>query len=71
MIFNGPIGVGTLLTVCLGGLILNYFMPFTEKVLDPILTHSSTLTNYDKGKNHSILKCTLCKGHLKKVLGYL
>ncbi|WP_144548508.1 YitT family protein [Bacillus sp. X1(2014)] len=48
---DGPIGVGTLLTVCLGGLILNYLMPFTEKVLDRILTHSSTLRNYDKEKN--------------------
>ncbi|RXT01933.1 YitT family protein, partial [Ammoniphilus sp. CFH 90114] len=42
LILNGPIGVGTLLTVCLGGLILNYFMPVTEKVLDRVLTHSST-----------------------------
>jgi uncharacterized protein len=51
MILNGPIGVGTLLTICFGGLLLNYFMPFTEKVLDRILTHSSTSSNYvnDKG----------------------
>ncbi|WP_399628587.1 YitT family protein [Sporosarcina sp. SG10008] len=42
LIFNGPIGVGTLLTVCLGGLILNYFMPSVGKVLDRILIHSST-----------------------------
>ncbi|WP_372447565.1 YczE/YyaS/YitT family protein [Neobacillus rhizophilus] len=54
MIFNGPIGVGTLLTVCLGGLTLNYFMPITKKVLDRILTHSSTSPNYDKDKDHSI-----------------
>lgn len=54
LLFNGPIGIGTLLTVCLGGLILNYFMPFTEKVLDRILTHSSTSQNYDKDKRHSI-----------------
>lgn len=46
LLFNGPIGIGTLLTVCLGGLILNYFMTFTEKVLNRILTHSSTLPNY-------------------------
>lgn len=52
--FNGPIGVGTLLTVCLGGLILNYFMPFTEKVLDHILTNSCTSPNYDKDNNSSI-----------------
>lgn len=54
LILNGPIGVGTLLTVCLGGLILNYFMPFTEKVLDRILTNSSTLPNDDQDKKHSI-----------------
>ncbi|WP_307893450.1 YczE/YyaS/YitT family protein [Bacillus swezeyi] len=54
LILNGPIGVGTLLTVCLGGLILNYFMPFTEKVLDRILTNSSTLPNDGQDKKHSI-----------------
>lgn len=54
MIFNGPIGVGTLLTVCLGGLILSYFMPFTEKVLDRILRNSSTSPSYDNNKKHSI-----------------
>lgn len=48
MMLNGPIGVGTLLTVCLGGLILNYFMPIIEKVLDRILTRASTSPNYDK-----------------------
>lgn len=53
MILNGPIGVGTLLTVCLGGLILNYFMPITKKVLDRIFTPSSTLPNDDNDKNHS------------------
>jgi uncharacterized protein len=54
LLFNGPIGIGTLLTVCLGGLLLNYFMPFTEKVLDHILTHSSTSPNKNKDKKHSI-----------------
>ncbi|MCM3388264.1 YitT family protein [Ureibacillus chungkukjangi] len=34
IIFNGPIGIGTLLTVCLGGLILNYFMPLTKRFID-------------------------------------
>jgi uncharacterized membrane protein YczE len=54
-LFNGPIGVGTLLTVCLGGIILNYFMPRTEKVIEPILpTNSCKLPKYDKGNNHSI-----------------
>ncbi|MGJ7913733.1 YczE/YyaS/YitT family protein [Neobacillus sp. LXY-1] len=38
MALNGPIGVGTLLTVCFGGLILNYFMKCTEKVLGSIFS---------------------------------
>ncbi|WP_043891014.1 YczE/YyaS/YitT family protein [Paenibacillus sp. Aloe-11] len=54
VILNGLIGVGTLLTVCLGGLILNCFMPFTEKVLNRILTHSGTSPNHEKDKKHSI-----------------
>ncbi|OLS36214.1 YitT family protein [Bacillus sp. MRMR6] len=54
MIFKGPIGIGTLLTVCLGGVILNYAMQFVEKVLNPKLIHSCTSPNYDKDKNHSI-----------------
>ncbi|MCY8515916.1 YczE/YyaS/YitT family protein [Bacillus atrophaeus] len=54
MILNGPIGVGTLLTVCLGGIILNSFMPFTEQILDRILTHSSTSPNDEINKKHSI-----------------
>lgn len=54
VILNGPIGIGTLLTVCLGGLILNYFMPLTEKVLDRILTHFDTSPNHEKDKKHSI-----------------
>lgn len=40
-IFHGPIGVGTILTVCLGGLILNFFMPIVEKVLDPIIVRQA------------------------------
>jgi uncharacterized protein len=55
-IFNGPIGIGTVLTVCLGGLILNFFVPFTEKVLDRILSNSSKSTNYVTEKKHSIMK---------------
>ncbi|MCY9162353.1 YitT family protein [Bacillus atrophaeus] len=54
IILNGPIGVGTLLTVCLGGLILNSFMPFTQKILDRLLTNSSTLPNDGQDKKHSI-----------------
>lgn len=54
ILLNGPIGVGTLLTVCLGGVILNFFMPFTEKVFGRLLSQSCTLPNYDKDKNQSI-----------------
>jgi len=53
IIFNGPIGIGTLLTVCLGGLILHYFIPFTGRVLDSICTQSINSPNYDKDKNNS------------------
>ncbi|MCY7961457.1 YczE/YyaS/YitT family protein [Bacillus inaquosorum] len=31
ILFKGPIGIGTLLTVCLGGMILHFFMPFVER----------------------------------------
>ncbi|AEP89044.1 YyaS [Bacillus spizizenii TU-B-10] len=31
IICKGPIGIGTLLTVCLGGIILHFFMPFVER----------------------------------------
>lgn len=37
LIFGGPIGIGTVLSVCFGGIILNFFMPLTKKMLKPIL----------------------------------
>ncbi|WP_286924061.1 MULTISPECIES: YczE/YyaS/YitT family protein [Lysinibacillus] len=45
MILHGPTGIGTLLTVCFGGLLLNYFMPVTKKALEHIFSYSSTLPN--------------------------
>lgn len=30
IVFKGPIGIGTLLTVCLGGMLLHVFMPIVE-----------------------------------------
>lgn len=36
LLFKGPIGVGTVLTVCFGGVLLNYFMPVTRRMLDRI-----------------------------------
>ncbi|WP_066050715.1 YczE/YyaS/YitT family protein [Robertmurraya korlensis] len=56
LIFHGPIGIGTLLTVCLGGLLLNFFMAITEKLLDRILSNSTPASNYDTDKKHSMMK---------------
>lgn len=38
MLFHGPIGIGTVLTVCLGGFLLHFFMPYTEKALSRFVT---------------------------------
>ncbi|RDY90751.1 YczE/YyaS/YitT family protein [Bacillus amyloliquefaciens] len=40
LILKGPVGVGTLFTVCLGGIILHFFMPITGRWIDSILTAS-------------------------------
>ncbi|MGM2835122.1 YitT family protein, partial [Bacillus cereus group sp. Bce025] len=45
-----PIGIGTILTVCLGGLLLNFFMPLTKKVLDYLFVHQSTSPSYKSNK---------------------
>ena len=37
-ILHGPIGIGTILTVCLGGLLLNFFMPLTKSIRSLIRT---------------------------------
>lgn len=40
LILKGPVGVGTFFTVCLGGIILHFFMPITGRWIDSILTGS-------------------------------
>ena len=40
-IFKGPIGIGTVLTVCLGGPILNICMPTMERRVNKLLTKKS------------------------------
>ncbi|WP_416515792.1 YczE/YyaS/YitT family protein [Bacillus velezensis] len=40
LMLKGPVGIGTLLTVCLGGIILHFFMPITGRWIDGILTAS-------------------------------
>ncbi|MFK2827065.1 YitT family protein [Bacillus sp. B190/17] len=37
IIFNGPIGIGTVITLCLGGAILNYFM----QIIQSLESHTS------------------------------
>ncbi|HWK24897.1 MAG TPA: YitT family protein, partial [Ureibacillus sp.] len=37
IIFGGPIGIGTVITLFLGGPILSFFMPIVEKRLDAFL----------------------------------
>ena len=54
MILNGPIGVGTLLTVFLGGVLLNFFMPITKRALDCILTNSRISQNHTRDHKRSI-----------------
>lgn len=45
---DGPIGIGTLLTVCLGGLVLQYFMPAAKKVLNRFIADSNPSTHDKK-----------------------
>ncbi|WP_077212667.1 YczE/YyaS/YitT family protein [Bacillus dakarensis] len=52
--FNGPIGVGTLLTVCLGGIILNSFMPITGKIVNSILSKSNISSNSNQDNHRSM-----------------
>ena len=54
MLLNGPIGVGTLLTVFLGGVLFNFFMPITKRALDCILTNSRISQNHTKDHKRSI-----------------
>lgn len=54
MLLNGPIGVGTLLTVFLGGVLLNFFMSITKRALDCILTNSRISQNHTKDHKRSI-----------------
>lgn len=47
-LFNGPIGIGTIFTVCTGGPILNFFMPLVTKFIK-----TNRITAGDKDKTHS------------------
>lgn len=47
-IFSGPIGVGTILTLCFGGLVLNFFMPLTGKIIKQYVSQSDPAPDYDQ-----------------------
>ncbi|MDA1477764.1 YczE/YyaS/YitT family protein [Bacillus changyiensis] len=54
-IFKGPIGIGTLLTVCFGGMVLHFFMPFIERRIfssSHVNCHQSLINRH----HHSLTK---------------
>ncbi|MBP0723642.1 YitT family protein [Bacillus sp. RG28] len=53
IIFNGPVGIGTIFTVCFGGSILNYFMPLVAKGLKTN-TETDTATTSEISETHSV-----------------
>lgn len=53
-LLSGPIGLGTLLTVCFAGLLLQFIMGHTKKIIDRILTDMDTLSSTEHEKEHSI-----------------
>ncbi|WP_145321890.1 YczE/YyaS/YitT family protein [Paenibacillus xylanexedens] len=53
-LLSGPIGLGTLLTVCFAGLLLQFIMGHTKKIIDRILTDMVTSSSTEHEKEHSI-----------------
>ncbi|WP_336758483.1 YczE/YyaS/YitT family protein [Paenibacillus sp. USHLN196] len=53
-LLSGPIGIGTLLTVCFAGLLLQFIMGHTKKKIDRILTDMDTSSSTEHEKEHSI-----------------
>ena len=53
-LLSGPIGIGTLLTVCFAGLLLQFIMGHTKKIIDRILTDMDTSSSTEHEKEHSI-----------------
>ncbi|MGB6409450.1 MAG: YitT family protein [Planococcus donghaensis] len=44
LLLGGPIGIGTILTVCFAGLLLNFFMPPIAKAIDRVIIPPVTTT---------------------------
>ncbi|GAS82222.1 YczE/YyaS/YitT family protein [Paenibacillus amylolyticus] len=53
-LLSGPIGLGTLLTVCCAGLLLQFIMGHTKKIIDRILTDRDTSSHTKREKEHSV-----------------
>ncbi|MCW3790509.1 YitT family protein [Paenibacillus sp. LS1] len=53
-LLSGPIGLGTLLTVCCAGLLLQFIMGHTKKILDRILTDRDTSSHTEREKERSV-----------------
>lgn len=56
-IFNGPIGIGTIFTVCAGGPLVHYLMPLVTKGLCILTETNTAATTSDKDKTHSRVNC--------------
>ncbi|WP_458122781.1 YczE/YyaS/YitT family protein [Paenibacillus sp. Z3-2] len=53
-LLGGPIGLGTLLTVCFAGLLLQFIMGHTKKIIDRILTDMDTSSRTEHEREHSV-----------------
>ncbi len=53
-LLSGPIGLGTLITVCCAGVLLQFIMGHTKKIIDRILTDMDTSSHTTSEKEHSV-----------------
>ncbi|WFR65585.1 YitT family protein [Paenibacillus amylolyticus] len=53
-LLSGPIGLGTLLTVCFAGLLLQFIMAHTKKIIDRLLTDMDISSRTEPEKEHSV-----------------
>lgn len=53
-LLSGPIGLGTLIIVCCAGVLLQFIMGHTKKIIDRILTDMDTSSHTKSEKEHSV-----------------
>jgi len=53
-LLSGPIGLGTLITVCFAGLLLQFIMGHSKKAIDRLLTDMNISSHTEHEKEHSI-----------------